>query len=61
MNLSNLSKSDIVNQVCVQNTIDPSMFFEVLTESEPEIMMEMKAASGEKFADLVQQFINNNF
>lgn len=61
MTLNDMSKSDILNMVCVENTIDPSLFFEVLSESEPETMGEMKTTAGKQFAGLIQQFIDDNF
>lgn len=61
MTLNDMSQSEILNMVCVENTIDTSLFFETLSEAEPETMGEMKTADGEQFAGLIQQFIDDNF
>lgn len=61
MTLNDMSKSDILNMVCVENTIDTSLFFETLSEAEPETMNTIKTAAGEQFAGLIQQFIDDNF
>lgn len=61
MTLNDMSKSDILNMVCVENTIDTSLFFETLSEAEPETIAEIKTAAGEQFAGLIQNFIDDNF